>query len=306
MDTAWLEDFVRLAEEQNFSRAAQARNLSQPAFSRRIRALEEWAGAVLIDRDTHRIGLTPAGDALYVVASEVLRRLALGRDQVAEIAAAQANTLRFASTHALSVTFFPSWFRSFESYQDMGAVALIADNMVACERLMLEGRVDFLLCHHHPAAATTLDPKGFRSVRLGSDTLVPVSAPRDDGTPLYTLPGTAGSPVPCLEFDERSGMGRILVASNVLANEDLHLKSLFRSHLASVLLAIARDGRGVAWSPLSLAESYIKAGAIMPAGGVEWNVPLEVRLVRPRARRSEAVEAFWASLSKSKNVSVSV
>jgi len=52
MDIMWLEDFIKLADEGNFSRAAEARNLTQPAFSRRIRALEDWVGATLVDRDT--------------------------------------------------------------------------------------------------------------------------------------------------------------------------------------------------------------------------------------------------------------
>ena len=37
MDLDWLKDFLALAEQKNFSRAADARNVSQPAFSRRIR-----------------------------------------------------------------------------------------------------------------------------------------------------------------------------------------------------------------------------------------------------------------------------
>lgn len=41
MDLGLLEDFLELARELNFSRAAEKRNTTQPAFSRRIRALEE-------------------------------------------------------------------------------------------------------------------------------------------------------------------------------------------------------------------------------------------------------------------------
>src|SRR3546814_2828548 len=85
MDIMWLEDFIKLADEGNFSRAAEARNLTQPAFSRRIRALEDWVGATLVDRDTHRIALTEAGQAFRVLAEEIMRRLTLGRDHVREI-----------------------------------------------------------------------------------------------------------------------------------------------------------------------------------------------------------------------------
>ena len=43
LDLDWLEDFVALAETGNFSRAAEARAIAQPAFSRHIRSLEEWS-----------------------------------------------------------------------------------------------------------------------------------------------------------------------------------------------------------------------------------------------------------------------
>ena len=50
METKWLEDFVSLAETRSFSRSAQVRHVTQPAFSRRIQALEAWTGIDLIDR----------------------------------------------------------------------------------------------------------------------------------------------------------------------------------------------------------------------------------------------------------------
>jgi DNA-binding transcriptional LysR family regulator len=56
MDTKWLEDFVSLAETRSFSRSAQLRHVTQPAFSRRIQALEAWAGIDLVDRSPTRPG----------------------------------------------------------------------------------------------------------------------------------------------------------------------------------------------------------------------------------------------------------
>jgi LysR family transcriptional regulator, hypochlorite-specific transcription factor HypT len=50
MDTAWLEDFLAIVEEGGFRRAADRRAVSQPVFSRRIKALEEWVGTSLSDR----------------------------------------------------------------------------------------------------------------------------------------------------------------------------------------------------------------------------------------------------------------
>jgi DNA-binding transcriptional LysR family regulator len=59
METKWLEDFVSLAETRSFSRSAQLRHVTQPAFSRRIQALEAWAGIDLVDRSSYPTRLTP-------------------------------------------------------------------------------------------------------------------------------------------------------------------------------------------------------------------------------------------------------
>ena len=65
MELIWLEDYLALAETLNFSRAAEARHVTQPAFSRRIRALENWVGADLFARTTHGVALTPAGEHFH-------------------------------------------------------------------------------------------------------------------------------------------------------------------------------------------------------------------------------------------------
>jgi LysR family transcriptional regulator, hypochlorite-specific transcription factor HypT len=50
VELAWLEDFIDIVGTRNFSAAAAARNISQSAFSRRIKLLEAWLGTKLLDR----------------------------------------------------------------------------------------------------------------------------------------------------------------------------------------------------------------------------------------------------------------
>lgn len=287
MDINWLDDFLALIDSGNFSRAAEKRAVSQPSFSRRIRSLENWVGATLIDRSTHTVRLTEAGERFRASTEETLRRLQLGREEARAAAKAASETLRFASTHVLSLTFFPSWLRALEADEPSTAtVELIADHMVACERLMIEGRAQFLLCHHHAAAAVRLGSE-FRSLPLGQDVLLPVAAPElvADGLTADT---------PQLAFTADSGMGRILATAWAAKGLPPRPQPSFASHLASVLTAMARDGRGVTWSALSLVEADLASGRLVRAGGPGDEVPIEIRLWRPKARQSPAAEALWS------------
>jgi DNA-binding transcriptional LysR family regulator len=298
MELDWLEDFLALVECQNFSRAAERRSISQPAFSRRIRLLESWVGAPLFNRDTHRVGLTDAGEQWKVTAEDVLRRLHLGREQTREVAERFTSTIHFASTHALSITFFPQWLEAFEAEHSLGAaVSLVTDNMAGCERMMVHGRAHFLLCHHHPSTSVSFKPNYFVSLDIGRDVLIPVSAPGAAASePKFALPGTMDQPVPQLAYSEVSGMGRILSSTLALHGSSVWLAPAFTAHVATVLLTMCRSGRGVAWLPLSLVERDLEQGALVRAGAEKWDVPIDIRLYRPRARQNAVAEAFWATL----------
>lgn len=289
MDIGWLEDFLALIEHGGFSRAAESRAMSQPSFSRRIKSLEDWVGAALIDRRTHRIALTAAGESFQLAAEETLRRLQLGREAARAADRTDHETLRFASTHVLSLTFFPRWLRRLEESEPLAAtIALTADHMAACERRMVEGRAQFLLCHHHEAAPTRLGPD-FRSLQLGHDRLIPVAAP----ALLERMPSRAA---PQLAFTAESGMGRILAAAQARSARKQDAPPAFSSHLASVLTAMARDGRGVAWTARSMVEEDLEAGKLVRAGPESEDIDIEIRLWRPRARQSPAAESLWTRI----------
>ena len=68
---------------------------------------------------------------------------------------------------------------------------------------------------------------------------------------------------------------------------------MFTSHLAATLHSMARAGDGVAWLPRTLAEEDISAGLLVEAGDAELAIPIEIRLFRPVARQSRAVEEIW-------------
>jgi DNA-binding transcriptional LysR family regulator len=299
MEIALLEDFIALAECGHFSQAAARRNITQPAFSRRIKSLEDWIGASLFNRDVTPVELTSAGIQFHPMAEEILRLLKIGKEQARDAAISKAQTLRFASTHALSVTFFPNWLQEIEEKSSLSPiVSLVADNMAGCERLMQQGSAHFFLCHHHPSATTALEPRQFQWLDVGTDVLIPVSAPlqTDSLLPRHALPGSMESPAATLSYTATSGLGRIVSSVRALDAFPAWLSSVFSSHVAIVLLAMARDSRGLAWLPKSILDDDLNRGVLVPAGGPEWNIEITVRLFRPRQRQNAAAEAFWAHL----------
>src|SRR5687767_1353964 len=295
MDLDWLRDFLALADERNFSRAADARHVTQPAFSRRIRALEDWIGTPLFERSAQGATLTAAGTHFRPLAEELMRTLRRAQRETRAVGTRETASLSIAATHALSFTFFPRWIRQHVRLEALGTLNLISDSMEACEEIMLGGEVDFLLCHHHPDAPTRFEAGRFESVRVGRDTLVPVCAPDAAGRPAWRLPGRPERPARLLAYSQASGLGRILAAQQADKDEAGSCETVFTSHLAATLMTMARQGHGVAWLPLTLAEDDLARADLVRAGAEEFDpdrdqaVPVP-RRPQPGCRR--AVEPF--------------
>ncbi len=296
MNFLWLEDFLALASTGNFSRAAEERHMTQPAFSRRIRALEEWLGVVLVDRTTHPAVLTEAGEWFRSVAQETLARVAQMPDEARAVADATSATLRIASTHALSFTFLPSWLRSLESRVPMSPVQLVSDVLQQCEALMTQGRVQFLLCHAHAQVPTQLDAAHYASAVVGKDELVPVSAPMSKGAPAFSLASASGTRVVVLAYSSESGIGRLVRALMGPALESIRAEVAFTAHLASVLRTMALDGRGIAWLPRTLVADDLAAGRLVAAGDASWSIAVDIRLFRQPAAMHPTAERFWRAV----------
>lgn len=296
LDLEWLEDFLALAETGNFSRAAQARAIAQPAFSRHIRALEEWAGVELIDRARHPAAPTPAGEVFVVTAREVVLRLMQARTRAHEARAQASRSLQFAATHVLSLAFFPRWLQTVEQQLQLGPIHMVSDSYQACEELMLQRRVQFLLCYGHSAFKTRLLPPDFEFVRVGEDSLVPVSAPDASGQPQHRIDSDTPEPLPVLAYSQASGLGQIMRDQMPGAFDAERFRPVMTSHHAVLLKTMALEGRGVAWLPHSLVCTELADGRLASAAGPQWRVTLEIRLFRATAALAPAAEAVWARL----------
>ena len=303
MKLSWIEDFLALASSSNFSRAAEARDMTQPAFSRRIQSLESWLGVELVDRDVQPIVMTEAGHWFVNVGKELATRVARLPADARAIADARAATLHFAATHALSLTFVPTWLRTMEARVPIAPIELISDVLQRCEDSMLEQRVDFLLCHAHPQVSGRLDRR-FPYATIGHDALLPVVAPgphdRRGSRARHHLEVGVTTDVPILAFSAESGLGRIVSALRGEAIEKAGGRTVFTAHLATVLRSMAIEGRGVAWLPKSLIEDDLRQRRLIAAAPLSWRIALDIRIFRADAGDPPAARAFWAAVTSAK------
>ena len=297
MDLDWLRDFLTLADERSFSRAADARHVTQPAFSRRIRALEDWVGTPLFERSAQGATLTPAGAHFRPLAEDLMRTLRRAQRETRAVGTREAASLSIAATHALSFTFFPGWIRKHVRLEALGTLNLISDSMEACEEIMLAGEVDFLLCHYHADAPTRFDPDRFPSLVVGSDTLVPVSAPDAEGQPVWSLDARSKTSTRLLAYSQASGLGRILAAHQPARSEAPRLEALFTSDHAATLMSMAREGHGIAWLPRTLIEDDLACARLVPAGPESAAIAVEIRLFRSVDARSASAAGLWTVLT---------
>ena len=101
MELRQLAYFVAIAEERNFTRAAERIPIAQPSISQQIRRLEAELGERLFLRDRRGIRLTPAGQALLPPARTTLQDAEGGREAVAALSGLLTGRLTVGLVHPL-------------------------------------------------------------------------------------------------------------------------------------------------------------------------------------------------------------
>ncbi|MEX1168339.1 MAG: LysR substrate-binding domain-containing protein [Hydrogenophaga sp.] len=300
METKWLEDFVSLAETRSFSRSAQLRHVTQPAFSRRIQSLEAWAGTDLVDRSSYPTRLTAAGKTLYDQALEMLHALQSTRAMLRAHTAAAQDVIEFAVPHSLAFTFFPSWLSGLR--EDCGPIKsrLIALNVHDAVMRLVEGSCDLLIAYHHAAQPIQLDADRYEMLHLGGELLSPYVRPDANGAPRYTLPGTAMQPAPFLAYAPGAYLGRAVEFLVKHSAVPVHLDRIYETDMAEGLKAMALEGHGIAFLPASSVRQDVRAKRLVSAGeGLETALEIRIYRERPNARKAKRqLEKFWSELQQ--------
>lgn len=302
MEVGWLEDFVSLASTGNFSRSADDRNISQSAFSRRIRALEHWLGADLIDRSRFPTTLTPAGHAFYQTALDVVRVLHRERAELRGMVKRDERTITICATHTLAIHFSPAWLNAVRRIAGIGEinVKMIAADLHDCGQALMEGACDLVLAYNASSVPSVFGMARFEAVTIGADTIIPVSEPGARGRPRHALAKAGQDPFPLLAYAANSYLGRLV--GSALETWDLarRARPSFESALVEALKGMALAGQGVAWLPRAAVAADLSAKRLIPCcAGDEFTLNVDIRAFRRAERERSIVEHVWREMAAS-------
>ena len=301
MDLTWFKDLAAIHESGSFSRAAESTHISQSAFSRRIRSLESWVGATLVERARHPVRLTAAGMQMLEAGTQALERVERERDQIRNaLEQPDRYVVTFGTQHSIGWRFFPSWLQSFEGAYGPFMSRLRADNLPNCIQDLRRGEVDFVISYESRSVRGLAEAGDTDSLVIGTDELIPVSVPDADGSPLFNLDALVETTIPYLAFDRAAPIGRHLEPQLASAKKSLRLQRVYENAMAGALRIRARDGLGLAWLSRTLVEPDLSTGALCVAGCSEWWVSLRIHLSKLQSSDNRIVKQIWRFLQANK------
>lgn len=275
MDTRLLEDALILLEQQNLTAAAERRNMTQPAFSRRIQALERWVGQDLLKRSANRVEISaelansePQIRALLAHLKQLQQHL---QDPYPE-----QQALVMAAPHALSASTVADLVERANAYEMRWHIRLLTRNQDEALSLFLQHEADVLVSYEYRSRPQMpFDDTVMRHVwRL--DALVPVVGGKmrhllEDGN---TLP----EDVATVTYPTHSIFGKIIDEHQRQNAKSLPQRGVVESAFSVGVANLMKNGLGAAWVPQSLIMPEILSGDVVILSPEYGRIPMDIAL----------------------------
>jgi DNA-binding transcriptional LysR family regulator len=279
MELKWLEDLVVLLEEKSFTRAALRRHVTQPAFSRRIRLLEDWLGVEFVNRSTKPISILPLGQAMEDEVRDLIRRF-YGLRNTAQIQSDTSQRIIFVAQHTLAMSRFPRLIQSIKEYLPDTAYRVNPANNNDCEALFLKD-ADFLLCYETESRRFNFSLRSISRIELENDRLVPVASARFIEQ-FDSLDALFAGNIPLLMYQQGGFMADVLAKSCLPAVlRDYRVEVICESAFSASLREMVLADMGIAWLAHGMIENQLNDGTLVSLelrmGAAELDVVLFFR-----------------------------
>jgi len=293
MNVGQLRTFVAVVETGSFSEAARALDISQPAVTMQIQALEATLGTTLLDRRYRRVDLTEAGRTLLPHAQTVLEQLDVAASEVAALSGTVSGHLTISASTTPGVYVIPRLLGSFlASHPQVTATIAIHDTAEVVEAV------------ETGAAQLGITGALVRGARvdfqeMGRDDLVCICSLHSE----YAMrEGIALAELSDATWIMREqGSGTRQVAERLLAEHGLEpgeLRVAVELGSGEAIVNAVEGGLGVSIVSHYVAEKAIALGtvAVVPAVGLPASRPFFALL--PKGTPTRAARAFWEHLKQ--------
>ncbi|MEM9471332.1 MAG: LysR family transcriptional regulator [Pseudomonadota bacterium] len=276
MDLRWLEDVLVLLEEGNMTRAANRRNITQPAFSRRIRGFEDWLGTPVLDRKVNRVDLSPSLAANEPEIRALAARIQELRGRISTYDP-QGATTTIAAQHASIYSTFPDMaLRARKQYPSV-RFRVRAGNQRDCVSMFLRGDASMLLFYEAEGAAPLPFGDTVKRGTWGEDRLVPVVG----GSMRYAIArdGSIPDDSPAIIYPEESHFGVMFKgAEKRFATRSQTINPVYETAFSNGIRELVLKGLGIAWLPVSMTHQEIESGRLVSLAGYYGSLALNIAL----------------------------
>jgi LysR family transcriptional regulator, hypochlorite-specific transcription factor HypT len=260
MRTDWLEDLVALLDSGGVADAARLRNVTQPAFSRRIKVLEEVLGIEVIDRS-----VKPSGPSAILRHRETeLRKLAMEqRLLLADMRQEQTTGLRqlvIASQHAITTSMGTQIINSIAEPSHTH-IRLRSANRDECETLLIRRQAAISLTYRIRSEPAVDLPSFLMEAVIGSDTLIPVCGSATARDLMWRF---HNGNLRIIGYPADVFLGAALARYILPALEGAcQVSVITETGLSTAALHLSQSGLGVAWVPEALARPALLRGDLV-------------------------------------------
>ena len=242
--------FIAVAEELHFGRAARALHMTQPPLTQAIAQLERLLGARLFERTKRSVRLAPAGEVLLPQARELLARAQALPVQARAAAGGELGRLRIAFVSTVGFALLPQWLRAFRARHPQVQMELIEATGDVQQEAFARGAIDAGFMLHSPGFA----PQGLSHLQVAHEPLVLALPEAHPMAGLARLSLAAVLAEPLVIFPRRivpSLHDAILGMYHAAGREPRIVQEAIQMQ---TIVNLVSAGLGLAWVPASVRE----------------------------------------------------
>lgn len=290
MRLEWIDDILAVLDGGSLARAAEKRLLTQSAFTRRVRSIEDSIGAPLFDRRRKPVVLMPGVEALEPDLRDLSARLHKLRQAMRSTGDQASKSLSFVCQHALTTTLSPRVVLAL-SADGQVSTRVRSGNQDECLMQLISKEVDFAIMYALPGDEAAEPGNAFEAVTLGSDVLIPVATPNSRDK-------AKGAVLPIIGYPPEVFLGQVF-ARRITPQlpSGMTVSTVAETALTLAMLQLALTGIGIAWLPQTLIGEQLSLGQLIRLDDTLPAHPLTIRLVRLSEPRSEQADRVWHHLS---------